>query len=637
MADQPGIFRRLFGVGRNLVPRGMGTDTTPPPGTVKELGASFTPNITADPRTAPRVTNLAIQEAGALPPSAQEKPTSPEQTFDTSLHPSPDPTAASVIEPGMAVPPEKTQTAVSAARVQQYLLAKFNPIRGLNPRLLSTYLEQSDLGFLRQAQLVWNKIRERDDQIQAVAVNRELRPTDMDWEIVPVDESPEAMQHKLALEEFYNNCSVTHALEQNTRGGVALLIRQMMRAVGDKFSVHEIVWRPDVDLLTAEFRFVPLWFFENRTGQLRYLPYELALQGIPLEPGGWCVHAGEGLFQATSIAYLYKQMALKDWVNYSEKFGMPFLHGKTTAGYLTQEWNDFAECLRVFASDGAAVTNTACEIEPITAGNPGNMPQPELCDRMDRAIARLWKGGDLSTMSRAGGGSASGSSSGGVGASNQHENEDDLAKADAERISETLQFYVDSWVIRYKFGADKPLAKFTLLPKESIDTDGLIKKYQFLMGVGVPVAIQDLVEIFGVSAPDDGEELATKPAPPPAFGGGGGFGRDPQQEGLGNVSPAAFKRYQVSSVELVARAQSAALAPVRERLKKLVDLPPEERAIAAKKLQADLPRMFQKIAGSPDLVKAIQDSIGTAIAIGAGESAEKRKHINGHVRETFHR
>lgn len=625
------FLRRVLNLGRDLVPKGMKTDTVATKGTVKEMSAAFTPVVTADPRTPERVRNLAIQDAGALPKAPDV--TSPEQTFDTSLHPSPDPTAASMIPPGAPIPPEKTETQVSASRVQQYLLAKFNPIRGLTPKLLSTYLEQSDLGFLRQAQLVWNKIRERDDQIQAVAVNRELRPTDMEWEVVPIDDSPEAAQHKIALEEFYNNCSVTHALEQNTRGGVSLLIRQMMRAVGDKFSVHEIVWQPDVDLLTAEFRFVPLWFFENRTGQLRYLPYELALQGVPLDPGGWCVHSGEGLFQATAIAYLFKQMALKDWVNYTEKFGLPFIHGKTSAAYASDEWNQLAECLRLFASDGAAVTNTSCEIAPIAAGNAGTMPHPELCDRMDRAIARLWKGGDLSTMSRGGGG-ASGSSSGGVGSNNQQENEDDLARADAERISETLQFYVDRWVVRYKFGVDKPLAKFTLQPARTVDADREIKIDEFLMGVGVPMAIHDLVERYGRSLPDEGEELATKPAPKQPFGFGGGG-----QPGFGNVAP-AMKKFQVASVDLVAKAEANALKPIRDRIATILDLDPENRPAALKKLKEDLPRMYRKVAGSEELARALQDVIGTALVAGASEGAAQHKRLNGHGAEpkiTIHR
>ena len=608
-----------FGPGRTLTSRGRG-----------QTGA-FTPATGADAPTPPRVRNAAIQSAGQLLPAQLEKKVTPEQTFDQSLHPSPDPTAASLAMP--AAPP-KTEPTVTASRVQQYLLSRFSPIRGLTPQLLSSYLEQSDLGFLRQMALVWNKIRERDDQIGAVAIKRELRPTDMEWGIVAREDSPEADQHKLALEDFYDRLRVTHALEQNMRGGVALLIRLMQRAIGDKFSVFEIIWEPEPGALTAELRWIPVWFFENRTGQLRFLPYELALQGVPLEPGGWCVHVAEGLFQATAIAYLIKQMGLKYWASYAEKFGIPFLHGKTNAQFGSQEWEQFKAALAGFSSDGSILTSIAGDITALSApGGASGIPQPALVDRMDRAIARLWAGGDLSTMSRGhSGGGEKQSGGGGVGSNPQMENEDSLAKADAERISETLQFYVDRWVIQYRFGEGvKPLAKFVLQPPRSIDTDREIAVDTFLMGCGVPVSIQDLLERYDRGMPEADEPLATAPAPKPAFGGGmdGAPGDKSSAANFGN--DAGFRRYQVSSEELVARAQAAAIKPVRDRLVEIAKLDPEPRTAALKKLREDLPRLLKRVAGSEALSKALEDAMGTAALIGATDAASKNGGgRNGH-------
>ena len=624
MAKKPQSFwRRLSNVDFSF---GPGRTLTAGKGGKAGMTAAFTPATTAKEPTPARVKSGAIQTAGQLSP--QPDKVTPEQTFDQSLHPSPDPTAASVDAP--ATTPPKTDPVVTASRVQQYLLARFNPIRGLTPQLLSTYLEQSDLGFLRYMALVWNKIRERDDQIGAVAVKRELRPIDMQWEIVQVEDMPEGEAHKKALEAFYENLSCTHALEQNTRGGVGLLIRQMMRAVGDKFSVHEIVWRPNPDGLTAEFRWIPVWFFENRTGQLRFLPYELALQGIPLEPGGWCVHVAEGLFQATSIAYLIKQMGLKYWASYAEKFGIPFLHGETNAQFGSQEWDQFLTALKSFSSDGSMLTSAGGKITPIAAGGAAEMPQPALVDRMDRAIARIWAGGDLSTMSRGAGHGVSGS--GGVGSNPQMDNESTLAKADAVRITETLQFYVDTWVIKYLFGDNvTPAAHFVLSPPRSVDSDREIAVDTFLMGCGVPTSINDLLERYGRATPESGEPLATAPAPKPSFGGAGGAaGSEGDSNAMGNVAANGFKRYQVTSRDLVARAQADAIAPVRDRLGEIAKLAAPERTAALKKLRDDLPRMLKRVAGSPELTKALEDAMGSAVIIGATDAAAKNgTHING--------
>ena len=630
MAKRKTFWQRLANMDFSF---GPGKTLTAGPGGKPGMTAAFTPATVARQPVPPRVRQQASgQTAGQLLPVQKADKVTPEQTFDQSLHPSPDPTAASVDV--AANPPLKEEPVVTASRVQQYLLARFNPIRGLTPGLLSTYLEQSDLGFLRYMALVWNKIRERDDQIGAVCVKRELRPTDMAWEIVPVEDTPAAMEHAKALEDFYDHLSCTHALEQNTKGGVGLLIRQMMRAVGDKFSVHEIVWRPEPDGLTAEFRWIPVWFFENRTGQLRFLPYELALQGVPLDPGGWLVHVAEGLFQATSIAYLIKQMGLKYWANYAEKFGIPFLHGKTNAQFGSAEWEQFKAALAGVSSDGSILTSMAGELNALQVGGAANMPQPALVDRMDRAIARIWAGGDLSTMSRGGMGHAGGESGGGhgsAGALGQQDNEDTLAKADAVRISETLQFYVDRWVIRYRFGEGvAPLAKFTLEPPRNVDAQREIAVDTFLMGCGVPMAIHDLVERYGRALPEEGEPLATPPATRPAFGAPPGADGNPAP--FGNVADARFRRYQVTSTDLVARAQADAISPVRNRLLDISKLDkPEDRSAALKKLREDLPRLLKRVAGSEALTKALNDAMGTALVIGATDSAQKNGGgRNGH-------
>ena len=78
------------------------------------------------------------------------------------------------------------------------------------------------------------------------------------------------------------------AVDAAERGGFKLLARQMMDAVGKRFAVHEIIWREvegsgmKRNFVEAKFRFVPLAFFENRTGRLRFLENESAQDGREL-------------------------------------------------------------------------------------------------------------------------------------------------------------------------------------------------------------------------------------------------------------------------------------------------------------------------------------------------------------------
>jgi hypothetical protein len=97
------------------------------------------------------------------------------------------------------------------------------------------------------------------------------------WEILSTHDSELAKKQKTALEYFYNNLSATHVCDGNELGGISLLVRQMMDAIGKKYAIHEIIFEsckisaleksflfPKLErttpstLLTATFRFVPL-------------------------------------------------------------------------------------------------------------------------------------------------------------------------------------------------------------------------------------------------------------------------------------------------------------------------------------------------------------------------------------------
>lgn len=388
---------------------------------------------------------------------------------------------------------------MDAERVKQAIQSQSCLMRGLTAESLSQALEMFNIGFPRQASLLWQRIKERDDTVIAVSEKRELDAALLDWVILPLEDSAEARIHKEALEAFYNSLVATHTLDQSQRGGVATLIRQMVHSVGHKYAVHEIVWKPGAAQLAAEFRFVPLQFFENRTGKFRFLAQDHAVDGEDLKEGGWMVTVGAGLMQATSIAYLFKALPLKAWLMWCDKFGMPGLHGETPAAFGSEEWNRFRDALASFATDWALVTSPGGKVTPIEANATGTSPHKELVERQDRAIARLWRGADLGTMSQQG--SAAGSN-------RQASETNILAAADALIISETLQHYVDEFVIRFRFGAE-PKAYFKLLPKVQVDLAMQLKIDEQLILWGVPRGKKDLLESYGRPEPMLGDELAT--------------------------------------------------------------------------------------------------------------------------------
>jgi hypothetical protein len=371
---------------------------------------------------------------------------------------------------------------------------RFSPIRNLTPERLTQMLDAFEQGYLAEAALTWDTIEKRDDTIKSVSPKRKKAIARHGWEVIvlpnlPCEQQPEALRHKEALEYFYTNLRCSHALDGNERGGFKLLVRQMMDAVGKRYAVHEVVWRVEnkaegrgmtdergmrdearvtnssLNLhpssfefrVTAELRFVPLWFFENTTGELRLTkaPYYFG-QGNSeaLRPGAWMITAGEGLMTACSIAWMYKNLPLQDWLDFSHRYGHPALVAATTAARNSTEWIELERVMEDFLSQLSAMTTAGEQIKLVDLKGGGELPYERLISRMDRLITALWRGADLSTLSR----------EQGYGASLQAGESDILEQDDAEMISETLQTYLDRYVIEYLFGKGvRPLAAVTML------------------------------------------------------------------------------------------------------------------------------------------------------------------------------
>ena len=225
-----------------------------------------------------------------------------------------------------------------------------------------------------------------------------------------------------------------------------------------------------------------------------------------MDPDAWLVTVGDGIMEACAVLWMFKHLPLRDWLAYSEKFGMPYLLGKTGAAFNSAEWNAMAAALRGFGSDGAAVVGGADDIVPVQAGaGSEDTPFQGLVERSDRAMSILWRGADLGTQSH-------GTSGGGQGASLQA---DETAALDEDRaawLTESLR-PVSRTAIRYLFGPEaRPLAyvRIRTLVRRDIQLDLAVDS--FLLNNGAPVARADALERYGRPTPGADEPLLQPPA-----------------------------------------------------------------------------------------------------------------------------
>ena len=328
----------------------------------------------------------------------------------------------------------------------------FNPLRNLTPESLSRALDAFEAGRLGSAVRIFDAIIKRDDLISGLYLKRCICVARLEGSVVELDESRKAKLHAQALRRFYENLSVKSFCDSNQKGGLRLLISQMMSAVAMRYSAHKISFKRIGEDLAADITHYPLWLFENTTGSLRILEREgQIMEGTELRDDEWLITSGDGLMLPSSVAYIFKRLTLRDWLIYSERNGMPGIKAKTDAFPGSEQWEAARQAARDFGAEFHAVFSQGTDMEAIDLSSKGTLPYPQLVERMDRMLCSLWRGGDLSTMS---GDSMMGSSS-------QWYESTLIEEDDAENISSTLNAQLDARVIKILFN-EEPLAKFVL-------------------------------------------------------------------------------------------------------------------------------------------------------------------------------
>ncbi len=448
--------------------------------------------------------------------------------------------------------------------------------RGLSGETLACALDGFDRGDLRQAANMWQPMAKRDDMISIVKPKREKSVSRREWQVLTVDGSRAAKAQQQVLTDFWNNVRAVDAFDRNRRGGFALLVRQMMESVSFQYATHHLVWKPSSQRLGCTFEYVPLQFFENRSGLLQFCDTGLEMESRPLAETEWMTTVGDGLMVAGSIGYFCKRNALADFLAFSDKFGMPGLLGRTKHGKDSEGGIAMAEAVEAFGQDWAAVLygddgQVKDPIQLIRAeGGSGSLPMPLIVDRVDKRFTALWRGADLSTMS----------AKDSTGASLQGGETDLIEQDDALTISETLN-EIERIVLEFHFGpaaAASPKAFIRLIVPQSEDLKLLLQVIEALVPLGAPIAINDVLERFGLAQPKEGDALltqaraATVPADPEDAADTARLNADAAEEKfLAGAARLLAKAGREDRAELVAEMKAVLSAPDATRLNALAD------------------------------------------------------------------
>lgn len=418
--------------------------------------------------------------------------------------------------------------------------ADFNPLRWLNPSLLTQWLEEWQRGWIRNLWRLGAEICERDDVLVLDVAKRKnaVASRASVFQVVPLEQQKgpkgkpdaETQAHCDALTYFYRNLSSTSCVDLNIDGGIQELAYFMMDALIQKYSTFEILWKNQLEGITANLLFVPGTFLENTHGYLRYTGPVNGLgaprdQGDPvfeaynpdksvdLNASNWMVATNQGFcLKALCILYQFKTIALKDWMNLIARFGVPWVIGIIDAPNPSQAFSGFVSALQAMGSDGVlAVTggpqnggDAKVEIKEPSSG--ANAPAQALVDRIDRRITSILRGADLMSQSR----------KNAVGSNIQQDEGDLMEEADCEWLTATLRRKLDGKVIARLFGPDAiPKAGILVSPKPQKDITLEIQKYTFALQAGLKISQESIAETLDIELDTDSSEddLAHAPTP----------------------------------------------------------------------------------------------------------------------------
>ncbi len=378
------------------------------------------------------------------------------------------------------------------------------PSAGLTPSRLAAILREADDGSLATAMQLFEEMEEKDAHLFSVANTRRLALTGLNWEVVSAAAVRDVGARQLA-DEAADFCR--EALADVETFDEAL--QHLALAVGRNISVAEIVW----ELLDGRFRpveFAPVDFVRlvfDDLGQVRILTADAPREGIAPPPNKFIVHTPHcvsghpqrgGLLRVTAMAYLAKNLSLKDWMIFAEVFGMPVRIARYEPSASAEEKRELLSMLESLGSNAAGIFSRAVDLQIIEA-NRGTIgpPYERLIEFLNREMSKAWLGQTLTT-------DISGQR-GALTATQVHDEvRRDILADDIRKEARTIRHDVLSPMTRMQFGPDAPVPYFRRRPQRSRQAKDLADLLDVAVNrLGVRVSAAWAHEALGLPAFDE--------------------------------------------------------------------------------------------------------------------------------------
>lgn len=212
---------------------------------------------------------------------------------------------------------------------------------------------------------------------------------------------------------------------------------------------------------------------------------------------------GEKILSRCFWPVVFKKGGIKFWVTFVEKYGMPFMVGKTPRGTSQEESDKLADSLELMIQDAIAVIpdDSSIEIKDATGKASSVDIYEKMINFFNAEISKAVLGQTLTTEV---------GNTGSYAASKTHQEvRGDLIVEDSHLVENTINTLV-GWIWELNFSGTPP--RFTLYEKEDVDRD-LAERDKTLSETGVKFTKAYYIKAYGF---DEGDiDIVDTPIPSP--------------------------------------------------------------------------------------------------------------------------
>jgi len=385
-----------------------------------------------------------------------------------------------------------------------------HPSEGLTPIRLASTLKTAEAGNLINQAELFEDMEEKDSQIFSCLQTRKLSVMNKDWEVLTASEDE---QDEKIADHVKENLENLQDFEDD--------LLDLLDAIGKGFSASEIMWDISGGRVWVQNlkRIHQKRFTMGDDNRLRLRQPNTYFKGEELIPNKFVVHTYRGrsglpsrggLLRTCAWLYLFKNYDIKDWVAFTELYGIPLRLGKYAPGTSSADLEVLENAVKNLGSDGAAIIPDSTIIEFKEAIKTSSLNVfKDLAEFCDRGIAKAILG-QVETVE---------STPGRLGAAKEKSDvRQDLVEADAKSLQKCIRWQLIKPLVDFNFGEQKRYPIFKIKYETPENLEMLARRDRTLVQMGVPIPVSYAQKKYGIPEPQDGEEVLAPPSPAGGFG-----------------------------------------------------------------------------------------------------------------------